>query len=442
MPRLPGTGVLEVRPPSSPVHGTVRLDGGKHAFAHALACAALADEGVLLNSPDTIDAQALRAGLALVFEQVEYAKETATLRWSRPRACPVVEVPPELAARSRSLFCLYPAFLARAREVRVAEPPKGCAIGARPTDWYIDILRSFGVEADESGHRLRMRWPKRRPADLVLGYPTMTGTVLAIAAAAACEGTSTITGPSVEPSCDDELDCLRAMGVRARREAGRIVVEGSARSGSVRWPVPHDRIHAVTYLTAGLITGGEVTVVGTGAMRIPRFVDFLRATGCSVLEGDDRLTAAPPAGGALRPVNLRTGSEPHFSSDWAPMAALLLALRSDGVSELVDDVFPDRLQFFDVLPPLGAAPVRQEKTLSAAGRPSVRAVVHGRAGSRLRAGTYPTLPDIRGSAAIALAALAADGTTHIVDDFPIRRGYADFAGDLRQLGLDVTRTEG
>ena len=437
---MPPRGVLEVIPPAGPVDGGIRLDGGKHAFAHALACAALADEGTLYHAPDHIDARALRAGLGLVFARVEYDPVHRTLSFGEPRDTRVVRIHAELAARSRSLLCLYPALLARARELQVEAAPQGCEIGPRPTGWYIRTLQKFGVVAEETAGELRLSWSQRRPAEIRFDYPTMTGTVIALAAAAAAPGTSTIANGSAEPSCADELDCLATMGARVEMSPHLMTVESPGRFASVRWSVPHDRIHAVTYLTAGLLVGGRVTVTGTGPLRIPRFIEFLQATGCRVIESESSLTAQPPETGPLQPVRLEVGSEPLFSSDWAPMAALLLSLRTAGRSELVDDVFPERFQYLDVLRTRGMAPFRLDGIVTETGRRAVRARIDGRPGSSLRAGALPTVPDIRGSAAIALAALAADGPSRVVDDFHIRRGYTDFAGDLRSLGLAVTRT--
>lgn len=101
----------------------------------------LANHAKLFGAPDNVDARALRSGLELIFEDVDYDADTATLCFGSPRTRPAVTVRPQLAAQSRSLFCLYPALLARARDVTVAAPPSGCQIGARPSDWYINVLR-------------------------------------------------------------------------------------------------------------------------------------------------------------------------------------------------------------------------------------------------------------------------------------------------------------
>lgn len=433
--------LLEITPPVGPVEGSIRLDGGKHGFAHSLACAALADEGTILDVPNHLDSRALRAGLKLIFNEVEYDPLLRILSFGAPRNEPLVVIPRDLAATSRSLFCLYPALLARAREVQVAAPPSGCAIGSRPSTWYIDTLSAFGVVASDTDGVLRLSWANRRSADVLFDYPTMTGTVVAIAAAAAVSGRSTISNRSVEPSCDDELSCLSQMGAVVEHAPGRVVIDSPGQFPSVKWTVSHDRIHAVTYLTAGLVAGGEVTVVGSGPMRIPRFVEFLMAVGCHVREESDRLTARLPPEGALQPTRLAVGSEPCFSSDWAPMAALLLSLKAAGPSEIVDDVFPERFQFVDSLRTHGLAPVELDKIVTANGRCAVRARIQGRADTVLRSGCYYTVPDIRGSAAIALAALAADGPTCVVDDYHIRRGYTDFAGDLGSLGVPAVRSE-
>ena len=434
----PATPAIDITPPGTPLDASIALDGGKHAFAHSLAGAALAEWGVLRNVPDHIDAQALRAGLRTIFDDVRYDPGTRVLEFGDPRHGGQVVLPPELTSRSRSLFCLYPALLLRADEVVVHAAPRGCAIGTRPTAWYLQVLEQFGVRVDESDRRLRMRWPRRRAARIEFTYPTMTGTVLAIAAAAASEGTSTITGASVEPSCDEQVDCLRAMGTAVHGTLPELAVTGQGGVASVDWRVAHDRIHAVTYATAALLTRGRATVVGSGPMRIPRFVEFLRATGCTATEGADRLTVEFPSGGALNAVELQVGSEPLFSSDWAPLAALLLSLRSRGTSVLVDDVFGERFQFADRLHPHGLGPVDRAAT-TVRGRPAVRAVVTGAPDTRLDPSVYETCPDIRGSVAIAVAALAAAGPCRVVDDFHIRRGHTDLTGDLRALGVDARR---
>jgi UDP-N-acetylglucosamine 1-carboxyvinyltransferase len=420
----------------TPLTGQVGLDGGKHAFAHSLACAALADRGRLTEVPDHIDARALRAALALVFDRVSYDRGTRALTFAEPVHRTRITVPRELAALSRSLFCLLPALLVRVDEVVVQAAPRGCQIGDRPTGWYQEVLARFGVRAVAAGSDTILSWPPqaRRPACVRFPYPSMTGTVMALAAAAVAPGRSTVHNGSREPSCAEQLGCLRAMGGAVTDALPTVEIDGRPRYDRVVWAVAADRIHAVTYLTAGLLTGGEVTVAAAQPLRIPRFVDFLRRCGAQVTDAGHAVTAGPPPGGRrLRPIGIAAGSEPLFSSDWLPFATLLLAIRGAGTSVLSDDVFLRRFQFVGNLAPHGLDAVRLHRGRRGR-RPATYADIAGAPTPQLRSGNYGTCADIRGSAAILLAGLVAGGPCTLSDDFHLRRGYTDLPAGLRALG--------
>jgi UDP-N-acetylglucosamine 1-carboxyvinyltransferase len=428
-----------IRHDGRPLRGSVRLDGGKHAFAHSLGCAALADHMVVRDAPDHIDAIALRSALALVFTRVDYDRDRRVVTATAPRSVDVATVDAGLASRSRSLFCLLPALLTRARRVVVAAPPRGCQIGERPSEWYLDVLRRFGVLVERTGSATVLSWPRRRPADIEFPYPTMTGTVVAVAAAAATPGRSAIRGASVEPSCVEQLACLSAMGAGASGELPEVVIDGRTQYPAIDWTTAPDRIHAVTLLVAGLLTRGEVTVAGNGPLRIPRFVEFLHDAGARVRDGGSTLTAGYPERGALSGVRLPAGSEPWFSSDWAPFAALLLATRAAGASRISDDVFLDRFQFVANLEPLGLRGIRLQPGVAGT-RPATFAEIDGKPDAVLRGGDLGHCADIRGSAALVLAALVADGPCVMRDDLHLRRGYTDLPGTLAALGVSIRQT--
>lgn len=431
---------IRIKHNGQPLIGEVHVDGGKHAFAHSLACAALADRGRLTDVPDHVDARALRAALALAFDEVDYDVQTRVLSFAQPRRRPTIRIDSELAGRSRSLFCLLPALLLRTDELMVEAAPQGCQIGNRPSDWYLAVLARFGVHASASSGATVLSWPERRAADVRFEYPTMTGTVVAIAAAAASPGRSVVSNASVEPSCAEQLGCLRAMGGEVDGELPTVDIHGSD-YGTVDWRVAPDRIHAVTYLTAGLLTRGRVTVTGSGPLRIPRFVEFLHAIGVSVTEGTRSLTAEFPTSGDLRPTSLSAGSEPLFSSDWVTFASLLLAMRGGGRSVISDDVFLNRFQYVHNLAPHGLDGIRLSRG-DRDGRTAVSAIVDPTR-SPLRAGDFGACADIRGTAALVLAGLVADGSCVVGDDFHLRRGYTNLPGDLTALGGGqlVVRTE-
>ncbi|MFF7725838.1 hypothetical protein [Streptomyces sp. NPDC008001] len=432
---------LLIQHDGTPLSGKIRLDGAKHAFAHALACAALADEGVLDDVPDHVDARALRSALSLVFGRVDYETAARRLSFGEPLHPPRVTISGELAGRSRSLFCLLPALLARAGEVVVEAAPQGCRIGQRPTEWYTQILSQFGVESRAEGTAIVHTWRRRHAARIAFDYPSMTGTVIALAAAAVSPGATSVTNASVEPSCAEQLSCLRAMGGRATGTLPDVRIEGAGTYSRVQWAVGPDRIHAVTYLTAGLLTRGEVTVSGAGPLDIPRYVEFLDRTGALGEVTADSVTAAFPGSGSLRPVDLAAGSEPLFSSDWVAFTSLLLAMRGQGRSTLSDDVFPGRFQYTENLTAHGLDGISLRHA-PRGGRSAVHADIRANGRDRLRGGDLGSCADIRGSVSLVLAALVADGPCVVRDDFHIRRGYTDLPGDLSALGVhDITTLE-
>ncbi|WP_165952301.1 hypothetical protein [Kribbella albertanoniae] len=414
----------------------LRLDGGKHSFAHCLATAALSSTGTLHNVPGHIDAAALRKALELIFEEVGH--ESGVLRFAAPRSPRRVVLRRELTARSRSLFCLLPALLHHAGEVVIEASPVGCLIGDRPFDWYVDILRRFGATVDDGDRTTTIEWRRRTPADIDFRYPPMTGTVIAVAAAAVAPGRSVLTNCSVEPSCADQIDCARGQGITIAGTLPEVVIEGSEQAPErVGWTISSDRIHAVTYATAALLTRGRVTLRSMDALRIPRFLAVVEEMGAEVSECPGRLTVGyPPGSGPLRAVRIEAGSEPRFSSDWIPFVALLLAARSKGSSEISDDVFPRRLQFLRNLGPLGI-PAPPERTTPSGSRSSTTWTVGGVPDLTLRAASLGSCDDIRGSAALALAGLISDGVCTLEQTFHLRRGYTDLARDLRSLGAEA-----
>ncbi|WP_426624819.1 hypothetical protein ACPPVW_01640 [Leifsonia sp. McL0607] len=425
----------------SPLVGSLELDGAKHSFAHVLASAALHDEGLLSNVPNNVDSQSLMVGLRAIFENVAFDEANATVAFSSP-IDGAVEFSGQLVARSRSLFVLLPAALHHASEVTLEGLPTGCDIGQRPYQWYFDILETFGVAISDSGSgAVVMSWVCRVPARIDFTYPTMTGSVIAIAAAQVAGGVSHLRGCTVEPSCEEQVDAARANGAVVRGSLPSLTIDAGSHNQPFEWLVGADRVHAVTLLTAGLLTRGEVTVKHPRSLRIPKFIDFCGHLGAEVDSTDTSTTVRHPLVRELRACDLRTGCEPLFSTDWLPFAALLIATRTEGTAELTDDVFPERLQFFHQLYEMGLGSARIGK-VDLGGRSAVRAIITGDPETVLRHRVFDRCPDIRGTSALVLSALISDGPCTLENDFQLRRGYASLPSQLRELGLhNVQSTE-
>lgn len=432
--------LLTLEDNGTPIEATIKLPGGKHGFSHDMPVAALAKEGVLYNVPNIIDANTLMSALKFLFENVDYDPKTYTLKFSKPFSPRRIELSDELLSKSRSLFGFMPAILSHGHTLVMEGLPAGCDMGDRPNSWYFETLEKFGVKIDASEKEMLLTWEDRHSADITFEYPTMTGTVIAIVAASAVNGTSSLHNASIEPSCIEELNCVASMGVEIEGFLPEINITGKSDLPRVEWHVLHDRVHACTYITAALLTRGKITVTADKNINVPRFVEFLRDAGVEVTDTGTSITAEFPKQGYLNPVRIDTGSEPLFSSDWMAPVVLLLATRSKGKSIVTDNVFPDRLQCLENFKRLGLDNVKLTHT-TIAGRRALYAEIDGQPDMILKAGNAGECPDLRGSTAVALAALVADGPVTMDNDFHLRRGYENLPATLEELRKQSKETK-
>lgn len=431
-------GFIEIKHNGRIANSVHYLAGGKHSFAHSLACAALSDNGIINFVPFTVDSSTLIEVLKMIFKTVEYDITTHILKFSKPiEKNNVVMIPSSLLDKSRNIYCLIPAILKRSKALILGGIPRGCEIGKRPTDWYIDTLKEFGVdtEFDQKTQNLTLTWKNKKTAYIRYNYPTMTGTVVAVAAAACVEGESIIEDGSYEPSCDDQIDCLKSMGGKVNKFNNKIKIFGDGQYISCNYDLTPDRIHAVTLSIAALLTKGSIELRSTSPLRIPKYISFLKKIGVEVKKGQNFLKIAYPKDRSeLKSINIKAGSEPLFSSDWVPFAALLLACRSSGESTITDNVFPRRFQFVDSMKGLGMDNIVYN-VCHEDGRETVIAKIFGNPDIKVKDGCPNVCHDIRGSAAILLSTFVSSSKIKITDDFQIRRGYEDLGNDLKSIGI-------
>lgn len=416
-----------------PLSGNLKLDGGKHGFSHDAPVAALADRGKLTNVPNIIDSTTLIDIFRLLFENVDFNEARHELAYSKPFAPKEIYLDDKTLARSRSIFGMLPAILHRGHKLSLDGLPEGCSMGDRPTDWYFNVLMQFGVEIEYTESNMILSWPKRIAPTIKFEYPTMTGTVIAIAAACVVEGETIIQNGSVEPSCLEEINCASSMGAVFTGQLPELRIIGAKRYNELEWQVLHDRVHAATFLTAGLLSRGNVSVSADKNLDIPEFVNFLKQAGVKYVDEGNRIEVwFPIERGYLNPVHIDTGSEPLFSSDWMAPLVLLLATRSRGRSIVTDNVFPDRLQCLDNLRKIGLNNVKVEKTIID-DRKALRATIDGEPNLMLKGGEVGTCTDLRGSTALALSALVSEKDIIIEDDFHLRRGYENYEKSIATL---------
>ena len=331
-------------------------------------------------------------------------------------------VPDALMREMRSSAIFLGAILGRCGSAELSYPG-GCELGPRPIDLHLTALRTLGAEISEIGGSLLCRAERLRGGDILLTLPSVGATENAILAACGAEGTTIISNAAREPEIADLQDFLQKLGADVHG-AGTSTI--TVRGGGVRHGCVHrcigDRIAAATYLCAAAAAGGQVTLRGVDYRHLATVTTALGQAGCRLqctedsitLESDGRLRAIPP---------VRTSPYPGFPTDaQAPLMAALL--RSEGAVMFVENMFDSRYRHVPELVRMGAD-IRLEGRV---------AVVYG---TRELHGAAVRCTDLRGGAALAIAALQTPDATLIHEIYHIQRGYQDMAGDLRALGADA-----
>jgi UDP-N-acetylglucosamine 1-carboxyvinyltransferase len=401
----------------------VRASGAKNAALPILAAALLSDEELVLdNVPQLADISTmsrLLRGMGVAWE-----REGDSVRL-RAAALTSTEAPYELVKTMRASILVLGPLVARAGQARVSLPG-GCAIGARPVDQHIKGLQALGAEiAIEHGYVVA-RASRLIGTRIVTDMVTVTGTENLMMAAVLARGETVIENAAREPEVVDLAECLNAMGARVRGAGSdRIVIEGVERLHGARHAVMPDRIETGTFLVAAAATGGELTVTGAAPRSLDAVLEKLREAGASIDSGADWIRIAMR--GRPRAVSLRTAPYPAFPTD---MQAQFMALDAiaEGVGRISETIFENRFMHVPELQRLGAAIDIDGHT----------AIVHGV--PRLSGATVMAT-DLRASASLVIAALAAEGDTLIDRIYHLDRGYDRMEVKLAALGARIERVK-
>jgi UDP-N-acetylglucosamine 1-carboxyvinyltransferase len=401
--------------------GEVEVSGAKNAALPCLAAALLTPEPVrLTNLPDVNDIRTLVRLLEHIGARVSRGDRSATIEVPEIGSA---AAPYELVKTMRASVLVLGPLLARSHAVRVSLPG-GCAIGVRPIDLHLAAFEKLGARVRLDHGYVEATAERLTGTEIDFATVTVTGTENALLAATLARGTTRLSGAAREPEVVDLARLLRAMGARIEGEGTEtIVVTGvDALHGAEHQIIP-DRIEAGTYAIAAAATRGEVAVRRCRPEHLTALTTRLVAAGVEVEAGEDCLRVS--ARGALPAHDVATAPYPGFPTDLQAQW-MALATGLDGVSTITETVFENRFQHVPELVRMGAK-IRQE------GR---WAVVEGPA--RLT-GAHVMASDLRASAALAIAGLAAEGETVIHRVYHLDRGYARMEEKLNALGAKVTR---
>ncbi|WP_188188741.1 UDP-N-acetylglucosamine 1-carboxyvinyltransferase [Nonomuraea sp. SYSU D8015] len=405
------------------LRGTAFIQGAKNAVLPMIGAALLAAKGrtVLRNVPIIEDVRRAVELAEAVGAYVELHESERTLVIDASKVDSPV-LPAEIARRFRGSVLFTPALLHRLGEA-IVEGVGGCNLGSRNLDFHYLGYKRLGAVVDEGETVIHVKASGLTGATLYLDTPSHTGTENLIMAAALAKGTTVIENAALEPEVLDVIDMLTKMGARiSGGGTGFITVEGVDELHAVEHTVMPDRLDAGVFAMAAAITGGELSLVGTGLdLGVVRYkleqmgVEFARQGAVLHVR----------CGGPLRPINIITDTYPGFATDLqSPM--MTVAALADGTSYIHERIFDGRFALAGELNKMGA-------NVEVAGS---RAIVRGRTPLT---GTQVTAHDLRSGIALVLAGLAAEGETVIDSGYLIDRGHAHLAARMRALGADITR---
>jgi UDP-N-acetylglucosamine 1-carboxyvinyltransferase len=405
-----------------PLEGTVRISGAKNASLPALCAALLTDQPVVLdNVPEVRDIRTMGRVLGALGASVEF--RVGGRVEVRAADLSSAEAPYELVKTMRASVLVLGPLLARAGHARVSLPG-GCAIGARPINLHLHALARLGADITVEHGYVEARAGRLRGAEIVFETATVTGTENVLMAATRAEGETVIRNAACEPEVTDLAVLLGGMGARIEGAGTSTVrVQGSDRLGGARHAVIPDRIETGTFVAACAMAGGEIEVQRCAPADLRAVIEKFRETGVRIEEGPDNLRIRAPR--AIRPSDVRTMPHPGFPTD---MQAQYMALmtQAGGTATVTETIFENRFMHVGELARMGADVRVDGRT----------AVVKG---PTPLSGAQVMATDLRASACLVLAGLAASGETVVDRVYHLDRGYYRIDEKLRGLGADVER---
>jgi UDP-N-acetylglucosamine 1-carboxyvinyltransferase len=408
---------------SGPVRleGEVAISGAKNAALPCLAATLLTAEAVrLTNLPNVRDIRTMEKLLQHIGVFLSSGPSEVTVE---AREIGAADAPYDLVKTMRASVLVLGPLLARSGHVRVSLPG-GCAIGVRPINLHLAAFEKLGARVSIEHGYVEAAADSLTGTEIAFESVTVTGTENALLAATLARGTTRLHNAAREPEVSDLAHLLQSMGARIEGAGTEtITIEGvSALHGAEHFITP-DRIEAGTYALAAAVTGGDVTVTHCRPEHLDALTTRLRRSGARVDVETDRLRVR--ANSRLTPQDVETAPYPGFPTDLQAQW-MALATRLDGTSHITETVFENRFHHVPELVRMGAR-IRLE------GR---RAIVEGPA---LLSGANLMASDLRASAALVLAGLAAEGRTVVDRVYHLDRGYVRMEEKLNHLGASIER---
>ncbi len=404
--------------------GSAKVHGAKNSVLPILAATIIAEgESVISNCPDLKDVDAsikiLRhLGCGVRRENGSVIVDSSTI--SR------FDIPDELMREMRSSVVFLGAIVARMGEA-VMSFPGGCELGPRPIDLHLAALRELGCEVVEQRGNIICRAERLEGREITLSIPSVGATENIMLAACACDGVTKITNAAREPEIEDMADFLIHAGAKIRGAgSSTIEIQGKAKLFACEHEIISDRIVCATFLSAAAMAGGECSLERVNSSHVSTVIDILTGMGCDIRSETGRVHIK--RSGQLKAVRpIRTMPYPGFPTD-AQAPIMAVTTRAEGTTVFVENIFENRFRHVTELARMGAD-IRVE------GRVAVVC------GVQKLYGTTVDSTDLRGGAAMVVAALGAEGQTRVTSLRHIDRGYDCLENTLEMLGADIKRVD-
>ncbi|MBE6728813.1 MAG: UDP-N-acetylglucosamine 1-carboxyvinyltransferase [Ruminococcaceae bacterium] len=401
--------------------GCLQVQGAKNSVLPILAATLLINgRSVIHNCPDLTDVDAALK-ILIMLGCVCVRDETTVIVDASDAAN--YEISKELMSEMRSSVVFLGAVISRMGKA-VISYPGGCELGPRPIDLHLSALKKMGVSVNDADDRLICSASGGiRGAEIFLTFPSVGATENIIIAACLSKGTTVIKNAAKEPEISDLCDFLNKAGAKIKGAgSSTVIIEGVNKLHSVEHRVLPDRIVAATYLSAAAVTNGEICLKNTGAANMLSIIRFFDDMGCNIktngkeiyLKGKEKYSAC---------LDITTGVYPAFPTDAGPVT-LPLFLKSDGSNSITETIFKNRFRYIDQLNKFNADITLDGNTAISNG---IKELI----------GANVECTDLRGGAALILAALMAEGESVIYKTYHIERGYCNIVNCFAELGADI-----
>ena len=404
------------------IHGTLSIKGAKNSILPLMAASLLNENiNIIHNVPLIADVYTMIDILQSIGCKIDFNDNVLVIDSSNLKSNEINE---EYVKKMRSSIIVLGAMISRLEFVKIYEPG-GCAIGKRPIDLHLNSLRKLGIKIDE-GSIIECERKEIIGNDIILDSPSVGATENIILAAVKAKGTTRIYNAAKEPEIEDLQNYINKMGGKVSGAGSDFIeIEGVDKLDKVEHTVIPDRIAIGTYMVASAITGGYLEVDKIVKSHMESINNTLIKAGCKIEYTKEGLILKSPKN--IRAINfLKTDIHPNFPTDMQAQMMALMTL-SDGNNIFYETIFENRFMHCSELNKMGSDTEIINNNLCRVN------------GVKTLYGAKTICPDLRGGAALVLAALAAEGQSEISDIYHVERGYENIENILNQLGADIKK---